>query len=173
MENIIENIYIYILYSAAVSPVGQTTPEWGGQKLDERPGPDEQATLARIHTHLFEIDAHQREQRSERRVEEEVECLDGEKFLVDRTEYQFDQVRLAPYSVGRVLGLGILFRVHLAKSFGVDTGTNAGRGQRGPSGIAGHLVRRRHANNVTSLTTLKTKTTGRYTVSFDDAHVKT
>jgi len=133
-------------------PVSQTTPKRGGQELDERPGPDEQTTLARVHAHLLEVDAHQRKQGSERRVKEEVERLDGQEFLVDGSEYQFDEIRLASYPVGRVLGLRIVFRIHLAERFGVDAGPDTGRGQRGPSGLAGHFVLRRHANSNTAST---------------------
>lgn len=131
------------------SPVGQTSPKRGGQELDERPGPDEQAALAGVHAHLLEVDAHQREQRAEGRVKEEVERLDGEQLLVDRAEYQLDDVRLAAYLVGRVLGLGIVLRVDLAQGLGVDARPHAGRSQRGPPRLAGHLVRRRHANSRT------------------------
>lgn len=128
-------------------PVGQTAPERRGQELDERPGPDEQATLAGVHAHLLEVDAHEREQRAERGVEEEVERLDGQQLLVHRAEYQLDDVRLAADPVRRVLRLRVVFRVHLAQRIGVDARPDAGRGQRGPPGLAGHFVRRRHANN--------------------------
>jgi len=73
-------------------PVSQTSPERGGQKLDERTGPDEQTTLAGIHAHLLEVDAHQRKQGPKRRVKEEVERLDCQELLVYGPEYQFDQV---------------------------------------------------------------------------------
>lgn len=81
-------------------PVSQTSPERCGQELDERPRPDEQTALTGIHAHLLEVDAHQREQGPERRVEEEVERFDGEQLLVNGPEYQFDEVRLASYPVG-------------------------------------------------------------------------
>jgi len=73
-------------------PVSQTSPERGGQKLDEGPGPDEQTTLAGIHAHLFKVDAHQREQGPKRRVEKEVERLDCQELLINGPEDQFDDV---------------------------------------------------------------------------------
>jgi len=68
-------------------PVSQASPEWGGQKLDKRPGPDEQTTLAGVHAHLLEVDAHQWEQGPERRVKEEVERLNCQELLVNGPEY--------------------------------------------------------------------------------------
>lgn len=126
-------------------PVGQPTPERGGQELDKRARADEHSALAGVHAHLLEVDAHEREQRAERGVEEKVERLDGEQLLVDRAEYQLDDVRLAADPIGRVFGLRIVLGVHFAQRLGVDTGPDAGRSQSGPSGLAGHLVRRRHA----------------------------
>jgi len=78
------NIGVALLLSL---PVSQASPERGGQKLDEWPGPDEQTTLAGVHAHLLEVDAHQWEQRPKRRVKEEVERLDCQKLLVDGPEY--------------------------------------------------------------------------------------
>lgn len=143
-------LLLYIIYDI---PVGQTSPERGGQKLDERPGPDEQAALAGVHAHLLEVDAHEREQGPEGGIEEEVERLDGEQLLVDGAEYQLDDVRLAAYPVRRVLGLRILFRVHLAQRFRVDARPDARGGQRGAPALARHLVRRRHARERTTPTT--------------------
>lgn len=95
-------------------PVGQSAPERGGKELDERARADEQPTLARVHAHLLEVDAHEREQRAERGVEEKIERLDGEQLLVDGAEYQLDDVRLAADPIGRVFGLWIMLGVHLA-----------------------------------------------------------
>lgn len=163
-RRIISHYYCYYYYYLGV-PVGQTSPERGGQELDERPGPDEQAALAGVHAHLLEVDAHEREQRAERGVEEEVERLDGEQLLVDGTEYQLDDVRLAAYPVRRVLGLRILFRVHLAQRFRVDARPDARRGERGPAAVARHLVRRRHARPEEPTT--DTTYDGRYETDYD------
>lgn len=50
-------------------------PKWSRQELDKGTHPDENAALSGIHAHLLEVDTHQREERAEGGIEEEIEAL--------------------------------------------------------------------------------------------------
>ena len=107
------------------SPVGQRAPERRAEEFDERPEPHEKAALAGVHPHLLEIDAHQGEKGAERRVEEEVERLHREQFLVHGAEQVLDHVAFSTDLVRRLLGLGIKAWIDLAVGMGVDHGPHS------------------------------------------------
>lgn len=110
---------------ALFSPVGQRAPERRAEEFDERSEPHEKAALEGVHPHLLEIDAHQREQGAERRVEEEIERLHREQLLVHGAEQILDHVAFPTYLVRRLLRLGIKVWVDLAVGMGVDHGPRA------------------------------------------------
>lgn len=106
--------------SSSTSPVSQAAPERSREELDEGPRSNQQSALRRVHPHLLEIDPHQGKERSERRVEEEVEGLHCEEFLVDCPEEKLDDIGPSPDLVGRLFRLRVRGRVHFSQSFGVD-----------------------------------------------------
>lgn len=98
---------MYFKERDTASPVGQRAPERGAQEFDERPEADEKAALTRVHAHLLEIHPHEWEQGAEGRVEEEVEGLHGEEFLVDGAEEILQDVALTANLVRGLLRLGV------------------------------------------------------------------
>lgn len=111
--------------SGNFSPVSQRAPERRAEEFDERSEPHQKAALAGVHPHLLEIDAHQWEQGAERRVEEEIERLHREQFLVHGAEQVLDHVAFSTDLVRRLLRLGIKAWVDLAVGMGVDHGPHA------------------------------------------------
>lgn len=107
-------------------PVSQTAPKWRRQKLHKRPGSDEEPTLPRIHAHLLEVHSHQRKQRPESRVEEEIESLDSQQLLVHVPEEKLQDVRLASDLVCGFLGLSVHLRIDLSEGLGIHLGADPG-----------------------------------------------
>ena len=98
-------------------PVGQIGPEGGAEVADERPNSDEDAGLCGSHAHIFEVDGHQRQQRSECREETKVERFGDQQFAIDRTAEEIvDDVRTAAYLLGGLLRLRVFGQIDLGHS---------------------------------------------------------
>ena len=137
------NIHYYRVVQSrfSLSPVSQRTPERRAKELDERSQAHQETALAGVHAHLLEVDSHQGEKGAKGRIEEEVEALHGEHFLIDRAEQVLDHVALAADLVRRLLRLRIQVRIDLSLGLGIDHGPGTWHlRQRSASTIAGPII---------------------------------
>lgn len=126
-----------------ILPVGQGPPKRSAEKLNEWPETDEKTTLSSIHTHLLKIYSHKRKQRTKGRVEEEIESLYGEEFLIDGTEEILQDIALTAYFMRGFLRLRIYGGIDLTLGLRIYYRSNARNLRESPRWLhIGRIIRR-------------------------------